>query len=227
MPHRSRFRAQQHVAEEAAVRQAIARGELPKAQKFVAARSTGTRDTKQRVLEGLVDGASKGKQDVMVPTSGVGRIVGKTHYMNDEPTYLYCGTTSCTQVGKVGVEYRTVLGFYPTVTLDGEWWVKQGPRVDFTAAECVTRHDARALPDTTVHTWSNCPKAHNASTWTTRALVLAENWGGGGTKGEDYFMRYRLSFKTEAGSKPTFGPFEWETHRYKVSSSGGSADWHT
>jgi hypothetical protein len=118
-----------------------------------------------------------------------------------------------------------VLNFYPTITLDGEWWVAQGPSVDFTAAECIARYDRGSLPDTTVHTWSNCPNAHNAATWTKRALVQAQNWNQGGTRGANYFNRYRLTFKTSAGNQPSFGPWEWETHRWRISSSGASASW--
>ncbi|MFB6726150.1 hypothetical protein ACFCV3_38625 [Kribbella sp. NPDC056345] len=212
--------------EQAAVSQAIARGELAKARNFVAARGNAKPDAEQGVLEGLVSAAAKGTPKIMEPSPG-GRIVGGTHFQNGMIDYLYCNGSTCSLVGKVGVEYRTVLNFYPTVTLDGEWWVQQGPSVDFTAAECLTRYDQNSLPDTTVRTWSNCPAAHNAHSWTFRALVNAQNWSQGGTRGANYFMRYRLTFKTSAGNQPMFGPWEWETYRYKVSSTGGSAAWHT
>jgi hypothetical protein len=114
------------------------------------------------------------------------------------------------------------ISFYPTITLSGDLDVQQGPSVDFTALECLARLDRNNLPDSTVHTWSNCPDAHNRDTWTYSAPINAENWRQGGTRGEKYYNRYRLTFKVNAGSKPTFGPFEWATHRWYIPTSGGA-----
>lgn len=209
---------------QAAVRQAIARGEESKARVFVSERAKLHADAEQRALQALVAPGRKTDEQSRV-LAGVGRIVGGTHFMEDTISYFYCGSSGCTLVGKVDVDYRTVLNFYPTITLDGEWSVRQGPSVDFTAAECVARYDRNGAPDTTVFTWSNCPNAHNAHTWTTRALIQAQNWRQGGTRGASYFNRYRLTFKTSAGNQPSFGPYEWDTHRWKISSSGSSASW--
>ncbi|TCC40800.1 hypothetical protein [Kribbella speibonae] len=212
-----------HAPLQAAVAQAIARGETSQARHFVSSRGESRRDAEQQALENLFSDAEA--REAAITAAGSGTVSGYIHTLADTVSYFYCSGSSCSLVGKVGVQYVTNIGFYPDITMYGELAVKQGPSVDFTANECLSRWDANNWPDSTVHTWSNCPAAHNRDTWTTRALILSETWRQGGTRGEKYYNRYRMTFKTSAGSRPSFGPWEWETKRWYIPTSSTHPYW--
>jgi hypothetical protein len=207
----------------AAVAQAIARGETTQARHFVSNRGRTHHAVEQQALEKLF--TDEQAREAAITATGSGTVSGYIHTLNDTVSYFYCSGSSCSLVGKVGVQYVTNIGFYPDITLYGELAVKQGPSVDFTFNECLSRWDANSFPDSTVHTWSNCPAAHNRDTWTNRALILSETWRASGTRGEKYYNRYRMTFKTSAGSQPSFGPWEWDTKRWYIPTSGGQPYW--
>ncbi|GAA1156974.1 hypothetical protein GCM10009630_63770 [Kribbella jejuensis] len=212
------------VSPKVAVAQAIERGGVAQARQFVSNRSRSRRDGEQAVLEKLFSDQQL-RGDAITAAAGEGTVSGYIHTPDYTMNYFYCPSTGCTLLGKVRAKYVTNIGFYPEVTLDGELSVTQGPTVDFTQNDCLARWDANNWPDSTVHTWSNCPAAHQRNTFTKRALILPETWKQGGTRGEKYYNKYALTFRTSALSKPSFGPWKWDTKRWYIPKSSTHPYW--
>ncbi len=206
-------------AEMAAVRQAVASGRRSQAERFVHERGIVHHDKLQSRLEGtLHDSASAEPASPVAAAAGVGTVSGYVQEIRDTPTYLYCGASSCTQVGKLFVRWTTNITFYPTVTLDGEVDVTQGPSVILSNVECRTRDDINNAPDVTVKTWSNCSAIEGGAPISYRT-IYPQNWTQGGGKGEKYFNQYNVTFRPNITGAPSFS-FSWQTQRYYIPSSG-------
>ncbi|GAA1640545.1 hypothetical protein GCM10009744_32990 [Kribbella alba] len=111
---------------EAAVSQAVKRGEDARARQFVASRKQSHHDAAQTNLEQMLKDRSF-VQPSLVDSAGSGTVSGYIHTLRDTPTYLYCGPSNCTQVGKLQVDIRMNIGEYPKNLLSGGVDVTAGP----------------------------------------------------------------------------------------------------
>jgi len=110
----------------AAVSQAIDRGHVKQARYFVAQRGRTHHDAEQAGLERMIARHDAG-ESTTITSAGQGTVSGYKHTLIDYPTYLYCGSSSCTQVGKLRVDFETDILSYPQVLLWGEVSVVRGP----------------------------------------------------------------------------------------------------
>ncbi|MGZ0151437.1 hypothetical protein ACXJJ3_30590 [Kribbella sp. WER1] len=204
----------------AAVSQALLRGETAKAHYFVAQRGRTRADALQTTLEKLLRTPPERLPVVSVPPPAPRAVTSLSNTTKGYPTYLWCGSSGCSEIGKSLLEIRTYLDEYPTVSMSGDFEVVRGPRVDITKLECLARYDRNNLPDSTVHTWQNCNNAAvGGFTW--RVPIDTERWHQGGTNGAKYYNEARITLKIETRGYPTAGPMNMQTPRWTIPAHGG------
>jgi hypothetical protein len=190
--------------------------------KFIQRRGTKKADKAQQEIRKISQDfkaakTAKEKDAVLSPMNagGVGTVYGSTLYMDDTVTYLYCGSGSCSMVGKVAVQYRMGIQGNLSFTLSGDLNVTYGPSVQFKDLNCYTYYDGPFNIDSVLHTWNNCNNAEKYN-FSTFAQIFSENWSGG-TLGEVYHPTCTLRFVNAGGAEIYFA---WDAREYKIESSG-------
>lgn len=219
----------------AGVQQAIDRGEIRAAQRFVEHRSKVRDDHVQSLIEERVSNAKAAEAagrpvpteldysptepttgDFTTMDTGAGYVLGSTHYMKDTGPYIYCDPYACAKVGEVAVEFRYTIQGRLSFSLAGEVWVNKGPTVEFLDLRCRTRYEQTLAGDLTVKTWSNCDDAQGPSA-KSRALILDQDWTGG-TIGKRYHPDYYVKFSPSVSSAEF--SFSWRADSYLISTAG-------